>query len=419
MNTNRLFIAVAIMAMIVMTAAPVSATNGYFLHGIGAKSKGMAGAGVALPQSTLDAASNPATLPWVEDRGNVGLALFNPNRNYNISGNPSMQPGTFGLTPGKVTSGSKLFPIPHFGMNWQLENGGAFGVALYGQGGMNTDYNTATFYGTTPTGVNLSQMYLAITYAHKLNERNALSVTPTFAMQMFSMKGIQAFADFSEDETALTNNGTDKAFGAGVRFGYLGQWTDQFAFGASFATKTYMSKFEDYAGLFAEEGGFTVPANWTVGIAVKPSNKVTLAFDVQQILYEGIKSVSNPMSPAAFQQGILLGSDNGAGFGWENMTIAKFGLEIQANEIWALRGGYSYGNCPIPDSEMMFNILAPGVISQHLTFGASVGLPNGHGIDLATSFALTNSCKGPNAMDPAQTIEIEMNQVDVEIGYSF
>ena len=36
------------------------ATNGYFSHGYGIKAEGMGGVGIALPQDTLAAATNPA-----------------------------------------------------------------------------------------------------------------------------------------------------------------------------------------------------------------------------------------------------------------------------------------------------------------------------------------------------------------------
>jgi long-chain fatty acid transport protein len=42
----------------------------------------------------------------------------------------------------------------------------------------------------------------------------------------------------------------------GLRFGLSGQ------------TKMYMTKFEKYAGLFAEQGGFDIPAAITAGFAV-------------------------------------------------------------------------------------------------------------------------------------------------------
>ena len=46
-------------------------------------------------------------------------------------------------------------------------------------------------------------------------------------------------------------------------------------------------------------------------------------------------------------------------------------MQLRAGKGWTWRAGYSYGSQPIPDREVLFNILAPGVEEQHLTFGFS------------------------------------------------
>ena len=55
-------------------ASPLAfATNGYFAHGYGVKSLGMAGVGYALPQDGLAAATNPAGTALVGDRLDLGV----------------------------------------------------------------------------------------------------------------------------------------------------------------------------------------------------------------------------------------------------------------------------------------------------------------------------------------------------------
>jgi long-chain fatty acid transport protein len=70
----------------------------------------------------------------------------------------------------------------------------------------------------------------------------------------------------------------------------------------------------------------------------------------------------------------------------------------------------------------MFNILAPGVIQNQLALGLSKEVGSkGNQFHLAVNYALNNDVKGANPMDPpsGQTIEIEMNQLEVELGFSF
>ena len=75
----------------------VLATNGYFAHGYGTHYKALAGAGTAFPLSSMAAAINPAGMAFVGKRLDVSFALFAPNRQYMVTGNPSGLPGTFAL----------------------------------------------------------------------------------------------------------------------------------------------------------------------------------------------------------------------------------------------------------------------------------------------------------------------------------
>ena len=108
-----------------------------------------------------------------------------------------------------------------------------------------------------------------------------------------------------------------------------------------------------------------------------------------------------------------MGTNNGAGFGWDDMTIFKIGLQWARTEQWTYRFGYSYGEQPIPCIvEVMFNILAPGVIEQHATFGFTYTFANDSELDFSLMYAFENDVTGPNpfAATP-QNITLTMNQM--------
>ncbi len=405
------------LALLLALSSAVFATNGYFSHGYGIKYKALAGAGVALPLGVISPATNPAHLVFVGNRMDVSLALFNPNRQYTITGNPSGYPGTFGLMPGTFESDSKWFAIPALGASWSLNDNVAFGLAAFGNGGMNTNYSAQTF-GFSPTGVDLSQLFLAPTFAKKFGA-HAFGLTVILAYQRFQAEGLAAFGNFSSASDKLSNNDYSNGFGYGGRVGYQGEWLKNFFVGASYQMKTKMSKFDEYAGLFAEEGCFDIPSNWTAGLAFKPASVVALAFDVQRINYSECKSVGNKLMPNLMTS--KLGEEDGAGFGWEDMTVFKGGVQWQARKDWALRAGYSNGKQPIPSSEVLFNILAPGVIEQHATFGFTKTLANQNEISFALMHGFAKSISGANPLEAPgqQTIELKMNQWEFEVGYSF
>jgi long-chain fatty acid transport protein len=263
------------------------------------------------------------------------------------------------------------------------------------------------------------QLFIAPTYARKFNPSHSFGITPIVAYQRFEAQGVLSFAPFSSDASNLSNNGHESAFGYGIRVGYYGEISPKFAIGGAFQSKIYMNELDMYKGLFAEQGDFDIPANWTVGVAVKPNDALAIALDVQTILYSDVASINNPLLPNI---GIArLGDDGGAGFGWDDMTVIKIGAQYQMNPDWTLRAGLSYGEQPIPDSEMLFNILAPGVVETHLTFGFTKKMSDTSELDFSVMHAFDKSISGPNTMEApgAETIELTMNQWEFSLGYSW
>ncbi len=396
------------------------ATDGYFSLGYGTKSKGMAGAGVALYSNSL-IGGNPAGNVFMGKQISFGVGVFAPMREYTISENETGEIGTFPLTPGTIKSDKPVFFIPSVGGNWMINKTSAIGFSIYGNGGMNTSYPTKTFNDprvevTNPTGINLSQLFTELTYSMKFGKNHSLGISAIGAFQMFEATGLQAFMEMSSDRTKLTDNGVDNSYGYGAKIGYLGKITDDLSIGLKYQSEIFMTKFKEYAGLFAEQGGFNIPSNITVGLAYKFSKEFTLALDAKQIRYTDVKSISNLLTDVD-----LLGSDNGSGFGWQNQLIFKLGMEYTAyRSDWTYRAGVSYAMQQIPENQMMFNILAPGVSQNHVTSGFTKKLSKrGNGISLSAMYSPATAISGANNMDQTQTIELKMSQFELELGYTF
>ncbi len=411
-------IVVLMFAAGIMASPLAYATNGYFSHGYGIKAKGMAGVGIALAQDTLAAATNPAGMAMVGDRIDLGVDLFRPTRGADIAGNVCGAGCSLdGSYNGNNTS---IFAIPEFGYNKMMDPNMSLGVSVYGNGGMNTDYASSPFTafgGTSPAGVNLSQLFIAPTWAMKLNPSNSIGVSLNLAYQSFEAKGLQPFAGSTTDATKLTNNGADTSTGYGLRLGWIGEVTPMVTLGATYQTKTKMGKFGKYAGLFAEQGGFDIPASYGAGVAVNPSPETTIAFDIQVIEYGDVKAIANTNTA-----GGLLGADNGAGFGWQNMTVYKLGASHAYSPNLMLRAGLSTNNQQIPSSQTFFNILAPGVVKNHLTLGATWTLENKSELSLGYMHAFETTINGSGSIAPVQgggEANIKMYQDSLGVAYSW
>jgi long-chain fatty acid transport protein len=408
-------------------AVPAMATNGYFSEGYGMKANGMAGVGIALPQDSLAAATNPAGIVDVGSRLDVGLNWFKPNRSADISGNAF----GFGAFNGSWNGdGQSNFLIPELGYNRMLGRDMAVGVAIYGNGGMNTHYDTSPFAtgglgalgGRSPAGVNLEQLFVAPTFAMRINQNNSLGVSLVYAYQRFGATGLQAFTAnpaWSIDSTSITNRGYSHSTGWGLRFGWDGKITDNVTLGATYATKMRMGKFKEYQGLFADQGAFDIPENYGVGIAIKATPQLTVAADIQQINYGGVKAVANTID-CFFAGTCQLGASNGPGFGWRDMTVYKLGVSYDYTKDLTLRAGISTNRQPIPANQTFFNILAPGVVENHLTLGATWNMSNGSELTVGYMHAFNNKVSGSGSIGAGfggGEANIQMNQDSLGVAY--
>lgn len=404
-----------------MLAAPLSwATDGYFSHGYGTKAKSMGGAAVALAQDGFAGANNPAAAAFAGNRWEVGADLFMPDRSASRS--------VSGVTVQSADSGREQFLIPEFGYNRQLTEQVGFAFTVYGNGGMNTSYDTNLLGGSGTLGVDLSQLILAPSLAYKLTPDHAIGVAPLLVYQRFAAEGLQAFAQtpgMSSSPADVTNKGHDSSAGIGVRFGYQGKLNDAWRIGASYSPKVHMGRLKDYQGLFAGAGGFDIPENYVVGAAWQANSSVQLALDYQRINYNGLASIGNPSTAAA-----QLGSANGPGFGWQDINVWKLGVQWQASPEWTLRAGYNHSQNPITSRDVTFNILAPGVITDHLTLGATLQLDPQSELSLSYVYAFNNNVKGVSLFDSVnfggpgngsvqETLRMHQNTIGVQYGRRF
>ena len=464
------------MGMFVFSGAAL-ATNGYFTHGVGAQSKGMAGTGVGsnADMGAIMGASNPALTVFSGEAWEAGLSIFSPRRSYSVTS--SVNNGgnnTFSMTAGSYDSSSEWFPIPYVAKSWKLANDNVVSFLFYGRGGMNTDWDdlsaTATSGICDPTGqgvatgpgtfcagkagVDLSQAFLTVNYAGKMSDKFAWGVGPVFAIQMFEANGVMSYLPFTQSYadsvdpntgfgdpsvvTSLSDNGHDSSIGWGLSAGIWAGLSDSVSVGLAYQSKISMGEFDDYADLFAQNGGFDIPSSIKAGISFLASDMLRVNFDIEHIAYTDADSVSNPLAnifsgcftanpPLAPESSGCLGGPNGGGFGWEDMTAYKLGFEWQRDENNTWRFGFSYGEQPIQSPDVVFNILAPGVMEQHITLGWTHQTASGGALSLSFMYAPEVKVTGPNAFDqtpaaptnPPQTIELRMNQLEFEVAYRF
>ncbi|OJW92535.1 MAG: hypothetical protein BGO62_03565 [Thiobacillus sp. 65-1402] len=379
-------------------------------------------------------------------RGDMGFAVFNPER-YAAVGSDAGGASPFGFFGG-VESDAKYFIMPEMGFSMPLNDRLHVALAVVGNGGMNTTYpeNFFSFDGDGPgptapfpardekLGVDMMQVLVPITAAYKLNENHAIGASLVLAETRFRAYGLQAFQTFDQvftitaDPAHLTNQGFDYSYGAGVKIGWLGEFMgDRLSLGLTYASRTYMTKFDKYSGLFAEQGDFDIPENFGIGIAFKPVKNLVIAADVTRINYGDIASVGNPGMSAPLGPGGIpsitdsskeLGNDDGMGFGWKDQTVYKLGVQYGVNNRLLVRAGYNYGKTPIPDGQVTFNLLAPATVEKHYSVGFTYKANENLEVTGTYMYAASNSQSacGQNIVNCA-TFNMHQNMFGLTFGW--
>lgn len=417
--------AVGLLSCTWLAGAPAGATEGYFQHGFGARQQGLAGAGVADSRDAMALSLNPAGIVGIGRQFQAGLSIFMPYRGYEAA-------GTILVAPGQIDSTSNFFGVPNMAYVSPIDPMSAWGVALFGNGGMNTTYknvvNTSFFCGGGPgvfcagnTGVDLMQAFITLGYARSFGAFS-VGVAPVVAIQRFKAKGLALFGAFglSSDPTNLTDRGYDYSVGAGVRAGVQWAVTSNFRVGVSGQTPIWMTEFDNYRGLFAEQGDFDIPGNITAGVAFDVNPAFTVMLDYKRIFYGSVASIANPSAPLLPAS---LGTDNGPGFGWHDVDIFKIGAEWRVSPLWTLRLGYAHNTNPIKSPDVTFNILAPGVVTDHFSGGFSYQVSPTSKIDFAATFVPEHSVSGPEVTPfgptPGSVIKLAMHQFQFSLGWTY
>ncbi len=381
-----------------LMATSALATEGMFGNGTGARNKALAGAGVADQNDATAMSINPAGMIHSDNQLSFSASLFSPIREYNIT------------TPGGVVgaeSDSEYFVIPNIAWTHRVDGNTVFGLSMYGNGGMNTDY-TANFLDPaaapgTHLGIDYTQIFLSAGLAKQYGNFS-IGFAPIVGIGIFSAEGLGNLAGAPET--------TQVSVGIGARGGIEYALSDSFRVAVAGATPIYMTAFQDYKNnlFFGSQGVLDVPGTLQAGVAFDLMPGMTVMADYKRIFYSGVEAIGGSE---------LLGQ-----FAWNDINVYKFGLEWDVNPGLTLRAGYSYNDNPLSSRPYNFfgNILAPATVQHHITGGAKMKYSDALDIEIAGMYAPEESVStaGFDTGNPATSAPpstVKMHQWEITAGF--
>jgi long-chain fatty acid transport protein len=388
---RRYLVLTSTMLALAIGTRDVSATDGHFLHGVGAINAAMGGAGVAAPRSLLGTFYlNPSgLLAFSGTRMEFGFELFKPHRSVTSDAT------ALGFGAGTTASNSEFSPIPAMALTNRVSNRIVVGVGALGIGGFGVDYPDAENpvlvpqpYGYGAVYSNYQFLKIAPAVAFAVTDRiwvgGAVNIDwASLAVRPFPIAapavdpgpdGTWGTADDRGYYSSAANS--DGAFGAGFQLGVLAKVSDRVSIGASYTSPQWFEEFQ-YNGAFEDPNlpnylaprsltfRLDAPAVYAAGVALTPARGLTLAADGRYITYAS----TNGFRDAGFNA-----DGSVKGFGWRNIWVGSFGVDWEATGLLALRAGYNVTENPVPDSLSALNVPAPAIVKHHLTLGAGLRL---------------------------------------------
>jgi long-chain fatty acid transport protein len=431
-------------ALLPLLPITATATNGMNMEGYGPVAAAMGGASMAYDNGSAAMMNNPATIGLMDEGGR--LDLF-----FGFLG-PDVQSERDGMT---AKSSGTAYYMPALGYV-RKHDGLAYGLGLYGQGGMGTEYGTGSFLGAgleNRTELSVGRIIAPLSY--DVNDRLVLGGSVDFVWAGLDLRMAMNGAQFTDLVTTQQGgaasgsligaynaapidelhyayfdysnhnrfSGKARGYGAAGKIGATFKVDDRLTLGASYHSKTRLGDMKtDEARILmavdADFGGgsqryeipvsgsirvkdFQWPSTWAVGAAFQATDRLLLVGDIKRINWADTMEQFRMVFTADSHQTDPLA----AGFAgleldaalfqrWEDQTVYQVGGAYQMNRQLILRAGFNYASNPVPDQYL--NALFPAIVERHVTAGFGYGFNEAQSIDFSLQHATEVTATNPN-----------------------
>lgn len=301
------------------------------------KSMGMAGTAMAYPIDTLAGAYNPAGMPLVGNRIDLGVeALFPSGKTKSNAANKSFH-----------SHASRNVFLGEFGINavwWGECTLWSLGLLAYPR---LVQTRHSHRFNDSFKWKNREQSYTLYTIAPLVAVEFGGCFSLGIALDWEIARLKKQIFHAREHKGSKSNY----AHGVTYTFGFRWQIANWLALGGSYQPKAVMSKFKH------RRCRLDVPARWGIGFKVHPLDQVVCCLDIEQIEWQNITVQQRLERKRPFRQ----------------QNLCRLGIEYQPWENFSLRAGYRWANSLLRHPIAVPYIFAVDVIENEVTAGCSYG----------------------------------------------
>jgi long-chain fatty acid transport protein len=376
------------------------------------KLKLMAFLGCALLSGMVQAGGYQVNLQGQKNIGmghtGVGLALdeasifFNPGAMSHLREN-GFQLGASGIiskiayqesAPGNATAKTDNplgNPFTVYAVYGKDESPLKFGLGIYTPFGSTVNWGDQWIGRFGLNELKLTAVFFQPTVSYKIGDKIGIGAGVVYSTGMVNLKRSIPLQDQQgvEGRAELDGDASGWGFNAGIYF----KPSDKFSVGLNYrsqvdmevdggdATFTVPGSLASRFPTTTFDASLPLPSNITLGIGFMPSDKMTIAVDVQRVGWSAYESLrfdyADPVNGANF-------SENARNY--EDVFIYRLGLQYAVSEAFTLRAGGYYDQSPVTDGYLTPE--TPDADARGLSAG--LGYRIGESLQLDASFLYIN-----------------------------
>jgi long-chain fatty acid transport protein len=420
-------------------AAPLAAwaTNGMNMEGYGPVSTGMGGASQAIDHGTAAMAQNPATLALMApgSRFDAAIGFLGPDVASSMAGMPTAE------------SGGTSYIMPAFGYA-QRSGPWTYGLGVFAQGGMGTEYGADTFLAAGsghPVRSELGVGRVILPLAYQVTPEFAVGATLDFMWAGLDMRFAASGAQLGGLVTAASGNlgmalpalagapwtridfsndndftGAASSTGWAAKIGAVYKPAATVTLGASYQFESSLGDMQtsttgasmSAAGGFVDNGRLTVvdfqwPSTVALGVSWQATPALLVAADLKRIGWSNVmKDFKMRYDSAGMGGSVSFAIPQN----WDDQNVVNLGVAWAVDPALTLRAGANLADNPIPDAYV--NPLFPATVKNHYTAGF------GYRFSPASEFNASMTVAPESKVTSGQGVVITHSQLNFQLMYT-
>ena len=386
---QRLFAALAVTLIFLLTFSSSIDAQGIFLPASGAVNRGMGGATTGAAIDPIGSLYwNPATIAAFErDQVGFGFEAIYARNEVSVTVPP---------VSGSISDESGAVAVPSVGWVHQTNNPNIkLGFGLFGAAGYSVNMPAHPVLGPTILGrfqTDASFFQMSPSVALTLTPRLAIGFGPVINMGRIFLGQNGLVPPNLPSATFPRGNGTRYHWGLGAQLGFYYMFNDALQIGGNIKTPMWFEPFRyhsetDLGTPRVDEVSVTLPMIVSLGAAYKGFQNAIFTADVRYLNYNDADAFGDP---AGF--GPMF---NATGLGWNDVFSVHVGSQFQVTPRLTWRMGYMYVTNLFPSSATFFNVGSDVGYRHAPTFGGSFALNESTSFSFAYNYVPDWGTTGP------------------------